>query len=102
MRYDIEKFMEEIDSLDKMLIDKLIEETLKNKLIKAIEDDMALIRSRYCHSCDSIEKVEFADLYFKLSDMMKEVYNIDKLKKSDVTILQLKLEKAYLESNVTI
>lgn len=81
-----EELIEGINSLKK---------TLK-KIIEFIKGEMAWARLRYDEGgADYSSRIEFADFYFKLNDILEEVYNIDKLKDSDVTKLKLKLEEAY-------
>lgn len=77
----------EIESLKKLLRDKMVE---------AVEGDMVWARFRYDEGgYDYAERIEFADFYFELSDILEELYSINEYHMSEFLNLQLKIEDAY-------
>lgn len=77
------------------LIDKIssLEDTLKEELIKSIENQMDWARFRYDDGGpDYAERIEFADFYFELSDILKELH---KDRVSGIVSLKLAMDRAY-------
>ena len=99
----VEKSKKEV-SLLKNEVNSL-EKILKDKMIESIKSDMDWARLRYDDGGpDYAERIEFADLYFKLSDILEELYDVDKYGVGEVVRLSLKVERAYsdLRSSVYI
>ncbi len=77
------------------LIDEisLLEEALKKELIESIENQMAWARFRYDDGGpDYAERIEFADFYFELNDILEELY---KDRVNGVVSLKLAMDRAY-------
>ena len=93
---DNNDLIEKIDSVTKIL---------KDKMIESIKSDMDWARLRYYDGGpDYAERIEFADLYFKLSDILEELYDIDKYGVGEIVRLKLKIDRAYsdLRSSVQL
>lgn len=90
---NIEELTEEISSL---------EEIIKGELIDFIEFKMAWARQRYVDGGpDYAERIEFADYYFKLSDILEELYRYEV---GGIAILKFEMERAYsdLRQNINL
>lgn len=93
---DNRELIEKIDSASKIL---------KDKMIESIKSDMDWARLRYDDGgYDYAERIEFADLYFKLSDILEELYDIDKYGLGEIISLKRKIDRAYsdLRSSVQL
>lgn len=81
---NIEELTEEICSL---------EEIIKGELIDFIEFKIAWARQRYVDGGpDYAERIEFADYYFKLSDILEELHRYEV---GGIAILKFEMERAY-------
>lgn len=84
---NVEELIEEISSVEKKL---------KDKLIKTIKLEMDWARLRYNQSFyDYTKKIELADFYFRLNDILEELCIIEEHKISEIVRLKLEMEKAY-------
>lgn len=89
----VEELIEEISSL---------EEILKKELVEDIKDQMVWARQRYVDGGpDYAERIEFADYYFKLSDILEELHRYEV---GGIAILKFEMERAYsdLRESVSI
>ena len=77
------------------LIDEIssLEGKLKEELIESIENQMDWARFRYDDGGpDYAERIEFADFYFELSDILEELH---KDRVNGVVSLKLAMDRAY-------
>ena len=93
---DVVELLDEIDSIERIVRDKMIE---------FIKDEMTWARLKYDEGgYDYAERIEFADFYFKLNDIL-EVYEDDEYYRvREVEDLKLKIDRAYsdLRSSVQL
>ena len=86
---NIEELTEEISSLEK---------TLKEKMIEIIKGEMDWARLKFVNGKSyHNERIEFAVYYFKLNDILEELYSIDKYKVSELISFKHKMERAYAD-----
>lgn len=88
----------------KELIDEIssLEEALREELVERIEYQMAWARLRYDEGgANYAERIEFTDFYFKLNDIIEELYRYEL---GGIAILKLEMERAYsdLKQNVDL
>lgn len=86
---NVEELIEKISSLGK---------ALKKKMIEIIKDEMAWARLRYDEGkCYHNERIEFANYYLKLEDILKELYRVNEYQVNEIVSLKFDIERARAE-----